>query len=116
MRQAWSFLLMGWTMLIASGTALSGCSGEEIGIIEGTGSNRDGALDTQAPTNDRIITDGLGGRGGTGTGGRGGTGGSGGTVASGGTDAGRDDGPDDDGSGPSDDVHTDNGSAGDGRD
>ena len=137
MRQAWSFLLVGLTVTIAGGPVLSGCSGAEFGFID---SNlRDGAGDTQIPTNDRNASDGVGGRGGTGAGGSGGTGsgasggtggtgagGSGGTGAGGGDDAGVDDGSDDDGTGTSDDAasdvspdasdgHTDRGDADAGR-
>jgi hypothetical protein len=102
---------MGWYVLIAGGTVLSGCSGAEFGAIDVIGVNRDGALDTQVPTNDRNALDGAGGGGGKGgsggTGARGG-GGNGGTGGDGGTDAGDDDGPDDDGTGTTDDAPGDN--------
>jgi hypothetical protein len=104
-------LSIGWYVLIAGGTVLSGCSGAEFGAIDSIGVNRDGALDTQVPTNDRNGLDGAGGGGGKGgsggTGARGG-GGTGGTGGDGSTDAGDDDGPDDDGTGTTDDAPGDN--------
>ena len=103
-------------MTIAVVPLLTGCSGAEFSVVDST--DRDGASDTQIPTNDRNSSDSVGGRGGTGAGGSGGTGaggsggtstgGSGGTGGGGGTDAGDDDGPGDDGIGPSDDAPGDN--------
>jgi hypothetical protein len=110
--------------MVMSATALWGCSGAEFHVDP---IHRDGATDTQIPTNDRNTSDGVGGRdgkggsGGTGTGGSGHTGGNGGTGAggSGGTggnggtdeDGGPDDGSDDDGTGTNGDALGDNGLA-----